>query len=177
MDRQPTLHGDKLHLRPLVAEDREALAGVACDPLLWEQHPVPERAERDFFLAYFDQLLAKRGTLAVLAGRSGPIIGSSTYSNYRSEGEGAVEIGSTFLSRDYWGGDANREMKRLMLDRAFRFVALVEFLVGADNHRSRGALAKIGARQTDRVIEASHAGRTIPHIVYRIDRADWLARR
>ena len=53
--------------------------------------------------------------------------------------------GWTFLARSHWGGEYNREMKRLMLDHAFRFVGRVVFLIDSANHRSQRATEKIGA--------------------------------
>ena len=53
-------------------------------------------------------------------------------------------IGYTFLARSHWGGPANREMKTLMLDHAFRWAKLVWFHVGQNNIRSRKAMIKIG---------------------------------
>ena len=177
MDRQPVLTGERLALRPLAETDRAALTDIACDGLLWAQHPVPERAEPQFFDAYFDHLLDKGGALAVIDRASATLIGSSSFSNHRPAGrdavDGAVEIGSTFLARSHWGGAVNRELKRLMLGHAFGSVALVEFLIGADNHRSRAAIAKIGARLTDRIVDAQFAGRDIPHLVYEITREDF----
>ena len=56
-----------------------------------------------------------------------------------------MEIGWTFLARSYWGGPANGELKRLMVEHAFRFVGRVVFLVDPENRRSQRALEKIGA--------------------------------
>src|SRR3954463_9576163 len=39
LNRQPTLAGDLLELRPLGEDDWAALFAVASDPLIWEQHP------------------------------------------------------------------------------------------------------------------------------------------
>jgi RimJ/RimL family protein N-acetyltransferase len=72
------------------------------------------------------------------------VIGSSRYHGYNAK-EREIEIGWTFLARAYWGGTYNREMKRLMLQHAFRFVNTVLFLVGPQNLRSQRALQKIGA--------------------------------
>ena len=36
-DPQPSLTGDLLELRPLRAEDYQALFAVAADPFIWEQ--------------------------------------------------------------------------------------------------------------------------------------------
>ena len=56
-----------------------------------------------------------------------------------------VEIGWTFLARAYWGGRYNGEMKRLMLEHAFRSVDRVIFIIGPENRRSQRAVEKIGA--------------------------------
>ena len=82
---------------------------------------------------------------------------------------GEMEIGWTFLARSYWGGAMNRELKRMMLAHAFRFVPRVIFVVGERNLRSRRAMEKIGARLTERIIDVpgSPQGR---HVVYAIDR-------
>jgi RimJ/RimL family protein N-acetyltransferase len=59
-------------------------------------------------------------------------------------GNGHIEIGWSFLARSHWGGVYNREMKRLMLRHAFRFVNRVVFIVGPQNLRSQRAMEKIG---------------------------------
>jgi RimJ/RimL family protein N-acetyltransferase len=143
MNRQPELRGDLVALRPLRADDFEALYLVASDPLIWEQHPDRERYRADRFRGFFDEAIASGGALIVLEGATGRVIGSSRYHGYdaaRSE----VEIGWTFLARDYWGGRYNGEMKRLMLDHAFRFVERVVLLVGPENIRSQRAVERIG---------------------------------
>lgn len=91
-----------------------------------------------------------RGALAVIDRASGAIIGSSRMQAHDPADGGSVEIGWTFLSRDYWGGPFNREMKRLMLAHALQFVERVDFRVGEDNLRSRRAMAKIGGRLSER---------------------------
>ena len=79
----------------------------------------------------------------------GAIAGWSRYSaTYAQPGE--IEIGWTFLGRAYWGGAYNRDMKRMMLAHAFRFVDRVIFRVGEHNWRSRRAVEKLGGILTDR---------------------------
>jgi RimJ/RimL family protein N-acetyltransferase len=56
-----------------------------------------------------------------------------------------VEIGWTFLPRSHCGGRYNREMKRLMLEHAFRYVDRVAFLIDPANHRSQRVIEKLGA--------------------------------
>lgn len=57
-DYQPLLHGDLVELRPLHANDYDALYGVAADPLIWEQHPDKTRHQPAGFHAFFDEALA-----------------------------------------------------------------------------------------------------------------------
>jgi RimJ/RimL family protein N-acetyltransferase len=173
LDLQPTLTGPNLLLRALEAADREALYAVAGDPLLWAQHPARDRHLRPVFDRYFDDALASRGALLVIERASGRAIGSSRFS-FEFARPGEVEIGWTLLARDFWGGAANREMKRLMLRHAFTGVDTVMFRVGAENVRSRRAMEKIGGCLTDREEMADVGGRQVAHVVYTIGRADFL---
>jgi len=143
-DSQPTLVGDLLELRPVAPEDFEPLFRVASDPGIWEQHPDRDRWQEPVFRSFFDDALSSRGALVAVERSSGRIIGSSRYHGYDAERR-VVEIGWTFLAREFWGGRYNGEMKRLMLDHAFRTVDRVIFVIGPDNRRSRRAVEKIGA--------------------------------
>jgi len=142
-DLQPTLRGDLLELRPLRAVDFHDLYAVAADPLIWEQHPVPDRYREEVFREFFREALESGGTLIAIDARQGQVIGSSRFHGYDT-GKSEIEIGWTFLARPYWGGVYNGEMKRLMLGHAFRFVNSVIFLVGPQNLRSQRAVEKIG---------------------------------
>jgi RimJ/RimL family protein N-acetyltransferase len=142
-DRQPTLVGEIIELRPLRADDYQALFRVAADPLIWEQHPERNRYEEATFRAFFDEALASGGALVAIDRADGRIIGSSRYHGYDPAGS-VVEIGWTFLARAYWGGRYNGEMKRLMLEHAFRYVKRVIFVIGPHNFRSQRAVEKIG---------------------------------
>jgi RimJ/RimL family protein N-acetyltransferase len=143
-DRQPSLTGDLLDLRPLRASDWEALFLVASDPLIWEQHPDSDRYKEDVFRRFFDDAMASGGALVAFDRATGQMIGSSRYHGYDPE-KSVVEIGWTFLARKCWGGRYNGEMKRLMLEHAFRSVERVLFIIGPENRRSQRAVEKIGA--------------------------------
>jgi len=162
-DRQPVLKGALLELRPLRLEDFEELYAAAADPLIWEQHPAGDRWRREVFAAFFRQGLESGGALSVLDRKAGRLIGSSRFDGYNAE-RSEVEIGWTFLARSHWGGAYNGEMKRLMLEHAFRFVDCVVFLVGPDNVRSQKAVERIGGVRTGMRPDAS--GRE--SIVYRV---------
>jgi N-acetyltransferase len=143
LDLQPTLTGDRLQLRPLRPDDWDALYAAASDPLIWEQHPASDRYKPDVFRLYFEGALASGGAFVVVDRASGTIIGSTRYSGYDANA-GVVEIGWTFLTRAYWGGAYNREMKRLLVNHALQSVTKVLFSVGVTNIRSQRAMAKIG---------------------------------
>ena len=101
------------------------------------------------FQRYFDGAIASKGAFAIVDRATGRIIGSTRYCNLRldeSDVESEVEIGWTFLEREFWGGAVNGEIKALMLAHAFRFVARVVFVIGENNRRSRKAVEKIGGR-------------------------------
>jgi RimJ/RimL family protein N-acetyltransferase len=140
---QPVLRGDLVELRPLRREDWDALYAVASDPLIWAMHPAPDRWQEPIFRTFFAEALAGGGAFAIVDPATGEVIGSTRYHGYDAE-RSEVEIGWTFLARSHWGGAVNGEMKRLMLDHAFRFVESVLFLIGPENWRSRRAVEKIG---------------------------------
>lgn len=169
LDLQPCLVGELLELRPVRADDWEELFAVAADPMIWEQHPCPDRYKEDVFRDFFREALESRGALVAVDRKTQKIIGSSRY-RWHGPPRSELEIGWTFLARSHWGGIYNREMKRLMLAHAFTFVDKVIFLVGATNLRSRKAVEKIGAILTNRRESTTLHGRLIEHVIYQISK-------
>ena len=160
LDRQPFLQGALLELRPLRADDFEALYQAASDPLIWEQHPGRDRYQEAVFRAFFDEALASGGALVALDRANGRIVGSSRYHGYDPE-RSLVEIGWSFLARAYWGGRYNGEMKRLMLEHAFKSVGHVIFIIGPDNRRSQRAVEKIGGVRAGTTTDAEGQERVV----------------
>lgn len=140
---QPHLTGRLLDLRPLRAEDFPALYAVASDPFIWEQHPDHDRYEEPVFREFFREALESGGALLAVDRATAKLIGSSRYHGYDAAAR-VIEIGWSFLARAYWGGRYNGEMKRLMLDHAFRWVGRVLFIVHLENRRSQRAVERIG---------------------------------
>jgi len=153
IDRQPTLVGALLELRPLTADDYSALYGVASDPLIWEQHPERHRYEEPRFRLFFEDALGSGGALVAIDRATGRIIGSSRFHGYDADGS-VIEIGWSFLAREYWGGRYNGEMKRLMLEHAFQSVERVIFVIGPENRRSQRAVEKIGGMRVGMTTDA-----------------------
>ena len=148
-DAQPVLHGERLELRPLRAEDWEALYAVASDSLIGSStRPATATSSRSSAPSS-TRRWPRGGALVVIDRANGLVIGSSRFHGY-DEAKSEVEIGWTFLARLYWGGVYNGEMKRLMLEHAFRFVDSVIFVIGPQNLRSQNAVLKLGAVLTER---------------------------
>ena len=164
---QPVLRGETLLLRPLAPGDRQALWEIARDPLIWEQHPDKTRCQPDGFARFFDDSLQSGSALVVIEAASGRIIGSARYYDWEPTRH-EVAIGYTFLSRAFWGGAANAELKRLMIGHAARWASTIWFHVGKHNLRSRRAMEKIGAQAAFEAPRPLH-GDMIPFIYYRVD--------
>jgi N-acetyltransferase len=169
LDLQPTLMGTHLTLRPLQAQDFDELFSAASDPLIWAQHPDPGRGTRQGFAPLFDDALRSKACLVATDGAR--LAGWSRYSNY-APGE-RIEIGYTFLTRSHWGGGANAEIKRLMLEHAFTDVPEVLFSVAERNLRSRRAVEKLGAE----LVGAGDVPRWGQiHVIYRLTPQLWARR-
>lgn len=170
-DWQPTgLYNELVRLEPMQPTDFERLFQVASDPLIWEQHPEPDRYRRDVFQKFFTNGLGS--AYLILDQRTDELIGSTRYYNY-DPADAAVAIGFTFLARKYWGGTYNLALKKLMLDYAFRFVEKVYFHIGPNNTRSIRANSKLGLRY-DKVVEFELYGTTAAHSQYVLFKEDYL---
>jgi len=173
-DLQPTLCGALVELRPVRAEDWEDMFAAAADPQIWEVHPVSNRYQEPIFREFFDTALASHAALTILDRETGQIIGSSRYHGH-DPAIREIEIGWTFLARAYWGGEYNREIKRLMLDHIFQFVDTVIFMVGEANVRSQRAMEKIGGLKRMETRQRAYHGITHRHLVYEITKPGRLS--
>nr|ACN58854.1 GCN5-related N-acetyltransferase [uncultured bacterium BLR12] len=171
-DLQPALENDLLLLRPLREEDFDALYGVASDPLLWEQHPARDRYKKNVFEALFRDAMLSKGAFAIVDKKTRQIIGSTRFHRI-PEVQNAVEIGWTFLAREYWGGFYNRSMKLLMMEYAFNYVDHVLFYIGEGNIRSQKAVEKIGGVRIISLEGQILDTRPTAAIVYNITKQAW----
>jgi RimJ/RimL family protein N-acetyltransferase len=141
------LQNELVQLTPLSSADFEELYAVASDPLIWEQHPNPDRYQRTVFSNYFDGAIASNGAFLIKDAQTVVAIGSSRFYDHKPELR-EIKIGYTFFSRACWGKPYNSNVKHLMLAHAFTFVDRVVFHVGASNFRSQKAMEKLGAVKT-----------------------------
>lgn len=136
-------------LVPLTANDFNQLYRVAADPLIWEQHPSPDRYKEDVFREFFNGAMESGTAFLIVDKDSAAVIGSTRYYDYK---EDSVAIGFTFFAREFWGGKYNKAVKKLMIDYAFEFVGKVIFHIGPKNLRSQIATGRLGAVKTGEVV-------------------------
>lgn len=146
---QSTLENDLVILRPLRIDDFEALYKVASDPKIWELHQNPNRWELEVFKDFFKGAIDSKGAFVIIDKGTKQIIGSSRFKRPENSQE-AIEIGWTFLSRDYWGGRYNKSFKSLMMDYAFEHFDYILFHVDHQNYRSQRAVQKLGGKLLDK---------------------------
>jgi N-acetyltransferase len=168
-DFQPTLVGPSITVRPIASDDWPELFAAGSDPEIWAGHPVPDRYTEPKFRKFFDDSLRSKKGLVFVDRPSNRLIGSSRYHGYEPD-RSEVEIGWSFLVRSHWGGVANREVKRLMLDHAFTFADTVVFWVAERNLRSQGAMTKIGGVKREGLLTREVSGAT-PYYIFEITRS------
>lgn len=165
------LETDSIKLIPLTEFDFERLYAVASDPLIWEQHPSPDRYQREVFTSYFEGAVKSGTAFIILHKPTGQVMGSTRFYEYKLE-ESSIAIGYTFLARAYWGGSYNQTIKKMLLDHAFQFVNKVYFHIGAANIRSQKAILKTGATLVGEHELESNGHKRI-HLEYIIRKEDW----
>ncbi|MBM3915947.1 MAG: GNAT family N-acetyltransferase [Sphingomonadales bacterium] len=169
MNWQPTeLKNEWVQLCPLQATDLEALYQVACDPLIWEQHPNPDRYKKEVFAVYFEGALASGGAM-LISNAQGQVIGSSRFYDWDPALK-EVKIGYTFFARTCWGGAYNKSAKVLMINYSLQVADRVLFHVGVHNIRSQKAMEKLGAKVIDEVTVAYYGEAPRKNFVYCVER-------
>ena len=164
---QPSLSNELVTLRPLQEADWTALFAVASDPLIWEQHPNPDRYQEAVFRNYFTGAMESKGALLISDTKTGEVIGCSRFYDHFPE-KTELKIGYTFFARSTWQKGFNRATKHLMLQHAFTFVDNVIFHVGEFNLRSRTAMEKLGAEMIGMEDVAYYGEAVKRNAVYRI---------
>lgn len=173
-DFQPELLGPNVTVRPIAVPDWQEMYQAASDPLIWEQHPAVTRYQEPVFRRYFDEAIASGSAFTIIDRASGRIIGTSRYSDIDSL-TNEIEIGWTFLTREFWGGSCNQEVKSLMLEHAFRFVDVVLFFVAEGNIRSQRAVQKLGAIARQEIFFRDNNAEA-PYRVSAVSKTQWQAR-
>ena len=144
------LQGQVVRLEPLRAEHEPALWSVAQDPEIWQymSRLVQSRDDLQAWLADALQL-GSAGTqvpFAIVELASGQAIGSTRYFNIMPADRN-LEIGHTWLGKQYWRTMVNTECKYLLLRHAFETLGCARVQLKTDrlNVRSQAAIKRLGA--------------------------------
>jgi RimJ/RimL family protein N-acetyltransferase len=147
-----TLEGHHVRLEPLMKAHLAGLAQVGLDEELWRWIPTQVRTAEEM-AAYIETALEeqKRGVslpLAILEKATGRVIGSTRYGNI-DRLHHRVEIGWTWVAREWQRTAMNTEAKYLLLRHAFETLGCIRVELKTDslNEKSRAAILRIGAKQ------------------------------
>lgn len=175
----PTLTGTHVTLRPLAADDRDALVSASADGRLWELFyslaPAPETI--DLWYAYTVREQEQgRGMPFTVLDASGKVVGSTRYLRMNPANR-RVEIGGTFYAKSVQRTGINTEAKLLLLTHAFETLNCVCVQLRTDwfNKASQRAIERLGAKQ-DGVLRGQRImpdGRVRDTVVYSILDHEW----
>ncbi|MFI9400714.1 GNAT family N-acetyltransferase [Nocardia sp. NPDC052316] len=174
------LENDHVLLRPIEPTDRAGLCKIALDPDIWRYFVALVETEADFD-AFFDaalddQLAGRRVVFYIMDKASGRAAGSMSYGNM-AERDGRLEIGWSWLGRDFRGSGLNRWAKYLLLEHAFERLGAerVEFKTDVLNEQARRGLRNIGAVEEGvlRSFNPMPGGRRRDAIFYSVLRGEW----
>ena len=147
-----TLTGDLVTLEPLQVEHHDELVEAASDGRLWElwytSVPSPERMRADIAEKLGRQAAGEMLPFTVRRADTGRVVGMTTFMNVEAEVP-RLEIGSTWTAASAQRTGVNAESKLLLLTHAFDVLGClaVEFRTHWHNQQSRGAIARLGAKQ------------------------------
>lgn len=146
------LETELAQLRPLRAEDADALVAAASDGRLWElwYTQVPDAATIEAYVAdaLREQQLGRALPFAVVERATGRLIGTTRYCNAEATHR-RLEIGYTWYAASWQRTALNTQCKLVLLQHAFEMLGCVavEFRTHWHNQQSRAAIARLGAKQ------------------------------
>ena len=147
----PTLENDRVLLSPLTTKNYPLLYHIATEEKLVQYSPsdiqTPEALKRYVEIALEKQRGNSVIPFIVFDKKTNQYAGSTRFMNIDHINK-TVEIGSTWIGREFQGSGLNHQMKNLMLDYTFREMDFekVEFRIDERNSRSRKAVEKLGAK-------------------------------
>lgn len=148
----PTLEGERIRLRPLLASDASALVDAACDGQLWNLRfsVIPSAATIDGYIrkALDGQAAGTVMPFVTEIKETGLVVGATRFWKIDRINR-KLEIGSTWIRGSWQKTFVNTEAKYLMLRYAFDTLACVRIQLTTDelNEASRRAILRLGAQQ------------------------------
>ena len=178
-----TLEGRRVRLEPLaLGLHFEGLAAIGLDPELWRWTLDQPRTREDLrgYLetALLDQVEGRALPFTTFDRVSGRSAGCTRFGNIETRHR-KVEIGWTWVGRDFQRSHVNTEAKYLMMRHAFETwgCVRVELKTNVLNRRSRDAMLRIGCREEGvlRKHMISDAGVARDTVYYSVTDDEWPA--
>ncbi len=146
------LEGKRVRLEPLTQAHHAQLCEIGLDEELWKLTTTiirtPEDMKKYIDAAAKDFSDSKALPFAIIEKPSNKAVGSTRFGNIDTTHR-RVEIGWTWIARQWQRTFINTEAKYLLLSHAFDTLGCmrVEFKTDSTNSRSRNALMRIGAKE------------------------------
>ncbi|ESU19836.1 GNAT family acetyltransferase [Flavobacterium enshiense DK69] len=143
------LKGDEIELLPLEKEHFEDLFLAASNKEIWELTSVDYSVDEIFYPNFNGAMKDReKGTVypfIIIHKNSNKIIGTTRFLEIYPNDK-KIEIGVTWIMKEYWGTTVNLECKLLLLNYCFENLKTnrVQFRAKDNNVRSRKAIQKIG---------------------------------
>jgi len=136
----------------MTLEHHAQLTEIGLDPEIW-RYTVSVVRNAEEMRSYMESALKARGEgtslpFVTIERSSGRVVGSTRFGNYDSDNR-RIEIGWTWLAREWQRTAINTEAKYLMLTHAFEKLHCVRVELKTDvlNAPSRKAMLRIGAKE------------------------------
>jgi RimJ/RimL family protein N-acetyltransferase len=180
LDFDLILQNELVLLRPLVHEDYNSMKDITGEGSMWIYF-TSDLSVKSELLVWLNNAIEEtrnrtRLAFAVIYKPTGAVAGSTSFGNISSR-DRRIEIGWTWLGREFQGKGINDNMKFLMFKYAFETLEYerVEMKTDVLNIPARRALLRIGA--TEEGVLRSHTlmthGRRRDTIYYSILRSEW----
>ena len=146
-----TLDGKTVRVEPLGLEHSAGLrAAYMRDPDILRYHNIaPYNASDEAWSDYMHSSMNLPGRMpfAMVLKETGQAVGTTSYLDIRPEHRG-LEIGYTWIGKDYQGTQVNPENKYLLLRHAFETLGAIRVQLKTDarNFQSQRAMSKLGAK-------------------------------
>ena len=178
------LENRRARLRPLELTDFEALKAVAMDTDLWK-YTLTRADDAVSLAAYLRQAIEGREQglrypFAIIDRETGELAGSTSYYNVVAPDQ-RLSIGYTWVGTKFQRSGLNRACKHLLFSYAFGALNCerVELETDARNHKSRTAMARMGATEEGllRNHRPTQGGIRRDTVIFSIIRPEWAALR
>lgn len=175
--RELILQNEKVLLRPMTRQDFPLLQELTQDPERWIYFTQDLSKPEEFEIWASGHFSEERLQFTIIDKATGKVAGATAFGSFSPRDE-RLEIGWTWLGKEFQGTGINQEMKKLMLDYCFQQLKVkrVEIKTDVLNIPARRALLKLGAREEG--VLRSHTlmtrGRRRDTIYYSFLEGEWV---